>query len=219
MIIVGARGLAKELLEILAQRDALSNLHFFDNVSADVPEKLFGQFPVIRTFDQVQKIFEQTGDNSFSLGLGNPFLRQKLADHFLNIGGVLTSVVSPAAHLGKFDVKVGRGSCILPGVVITASVSLGEGCLLNPNSTVSHDSTLGRFVEISPGANITGNCTIRDYSFIGANATLLPKVLIGKEVVVGAGAVVTKDVPDYSVVAGVPAVVKRVNPPYEFAGK
>lgn len=216
MIIVGAKGLAKELLGILADRDALANLHFFDDVSPDAPEHLFGSFPVLRTFDQVRDVFRQTRDNSFALGLGNPFLRKKLADRFLELGGVLTSVVSPTASLGRFDVRIGPGSCILPGVVITASVSLGEGCLVNPNATISHDCSIGKFVEISPGANVTGNCTIGDYSFIGSNAVVLPRVNIGTQVIVGAGAAVTKDVPDHCVVAGVPAVVKKVNPPAEL---
>lgn len=216
MIIVGARGLAKELLDILAQRDALSNLHFFDNVSPDAPEELFGQFPVLRSFDEAANLFGKTNDNTFALGLGNPFLRHRLANHFLKIGGLLTSVISPSAKIGRFEVNIGNGCCILPGVVITASVTLGDGCLLNPNATISHDCSLGSFVEISPGANVTGNCVIGDFSFIGSNAVVLPKVKIGREVVVGAGAAVTKDVWDHQVVAGVPAVVKKVNAPNEF---
>lgn len=216
MIVAGAKGLAKELLEIFAQRDALKNLWFFDNVSTDVPELLFSRFPILTTLAQVKKIFSETGDSSFCLGLGNPILRQRLANEFTKIGGVLTSVISPNAYIGTFGTSLGPGCCVLHGAVITASVSIGSGCLVNPNATISHDSTLGKFVEISPGANITGNCFVGDYSFIGANAAVLPKVRIGRNVVVGAGAVVTKDVPDNCIVAGVPAVIKREIPSIEF---
>lgn len=52
-----------------------------------------------------------------------------------------------------------------------------------------------------------GGIEIGDYCFIGVGATILHSVKIGKGAVVCAGAVVTKDVPDYSVVAGVPAKV------------
>lgn len=213
MIVAGARGLAKELLEIFACRKALANLYFFDNVNPDAPSELFGQFRILRTLDEAREIFQQTGDPSFSLGLGNPVLRQKLANEFFKIGGILTSVISPAANIGQFGVAISAGCCILPGAVITSSVAIGRGCLINPNATISHDSTLGNFVEISPGVNVTGNCTIGHYSFIGANAVLLPKIKIGENVVVGAGAVVTKDVSDNSQVAGVPAVVKKHLPP------
>ena len=216
MIVAGAKGLAKELLDIFARRQQLSNLYFFDNVSPDAPDHLFGQFKILRTFDQVEDTFKKLGDFSFALGLGNPVLRQILANQFLKIGGVLTSVISPGADIGSFGVSIRPGCCILSGVVITSSVQIGQGCLINPNATISHDSILEDFVELSPGANVTGNCKIGGYSFIGANAVVLPKIKIGKNAIVGAGAVVTKDVADNSVVAGVPAVVKKQNPPIEF---
>lgn len=209
MIVAGAKGLAKELLEIFSQRNALSNLCFFDNVSKDVTEKLFNQFLIVRSFDQAQKIFEQIGDNAFCLGLGSPVLRRQLDHQFKAIGGILTSVISPKAEIGQFDSIIGQGCCILSGVVITSSVKLGRGCLVNPNATISHDSMLGNFVEISPGVNVTGNCRIGDFCFLGSNSVILPKVTIGQNVIVGAGAVVTKDVPDNCMVAGVPAVVKK----------
>lgn len=209
MIVVGAKGLAKELLEIFFQTKALANLHFFDNVSDDLPEKLFNQFPVIRTFEDARAIFRQTRDAGFALGLGNPVLRHRLDRQFQEIGGTLTSVVSPKTDIGHFDTIIGQGCCILPGAVITSNVRIGKGCLINPNVTISHDTAIGEFVELSPGVNVTGNCRIGDFSFLGANSVVLPRVSIGVNVIVGAGAVVTKDVPDNSVVAGVPAMIKR----------
>ena len=216
MVVAGAKGLAKELLDIFAQCDKLEGLWFFDNVSPDAPDLLFNRFTILRTFGQVEKVFRETGDFSFCLGLGNPLLRQKLAREFTRLGGVLTSVISPKAHVASFGTSLGSGCCVLPGAVITSSVSMGSGCLVNPNATISHDSTLGKFVEISPGANITGHCIVGDYSFIGANAVVLPKVHIGTNVIVGAGAVVTKSIGDNCIVAGVPAVVKRDIPSIEL---
>jgi sugar O-acyltransferase, sialic acid O-acetyltransferase NeuD family len=209
MIIAGARGLAKELLEVLAGADALKNLYFFDNVSDDVPEKLFDRFTIVRSFEEAKEIFRQTGDASFALGLGNPILRYNLCKEFQRIGGLLTSVISTKADIGQYGTTIAAGCCILPGVVITSSVKVGQACLLNPNATVSHDSVLGDFVEISPGVNITGNCVIGDFSFIGSNSVILPKVTVGKNVIVGAGAVVTRNVPDNCMVVGVPAVVRK----------
>lgn len=216
MVVAGAKGLAKELLEIFFQNNALANLYFFDNLSDDAPEKLFSQFPIARTFEEVKKIFRDTGDPSFSLGLGNPILRHKLCAQFLEAGGRLASVISPKTDIGRYDTRLGDGCCILPGVVITSGVTIGRGCLLNPNATISHDSTLGDFVEVSPGVNVTGNCRIGDYSFLGSNAVILPKVTVGTNVTVGAGAVVTRDLPDNCLAVGVPAVVRKKLPPPNF---
>lgn len=216
MIVAGAKGLAKEVLEIFSQKKALEGLYFFDNVSTDIPAKLFDRFPIVRSFDEARNVFRQTGDTSFCLGLGNPLLRRRLFEEFQKIGGRLVSVVSPGAEIAEFGTVLGPGCCILPGAVITSSVTLGRGCLVNPNATISHDCILGDFVEVSPGANITGNCHIGDYTFVGSNCVVLPKISVGRNVTVGAGAVVTKDIPDNSVVSGVPATLKRSVDPLNF---
>ena len=81
---------------------------------------------------------------------------------------------------------------------------------LNLKVTVSHDCVIGDFVEVSPGVNIAGNCNIGNGVNIGTNATVIPKITIGVNSIIAAGAVVTKNVPPNVMVAGVPAVIKKV---------
>ncbi|SHG75403.1 sugar O-acyltransferase, sialic acid O-acetyltransferase NeuD family [Chryseolinea serpens] len=217
MVVAGAKGFAKEVLEILAQCNDLENLYFFDDLSNPVPEKLVNRFPVLRTMEDVKKVFQQTGDLRFTLGLGNPVFRYRLCQRFLEAGGKLASTVSPNTDIGRFENKIGDGCNILSGTIITSHVTIGSGCLINPGCILSHDSVIGNFVELSPGVRITGSCSIGDYSVLGTNAVILPKVRVGQNVVVGAGAVITKDVPDNCVIAGVPGVIRRTLSPLELA--
>ena len=208
MLIIGAKGFAKEVLEILHQNGQTENLCFYDDVNDDLPGKLFGQFPILRTIGEAKTYFSQTS-NQFVLGIGNPFLRKKLCDKFESIGGELSTVISKNAEIGSFDNNVGNGVIVTSGVIITNSITIKKGALINLNCTIGHDTIIGEYVEICPNVNISGHCTIDDGVFIGTSATILPKVHIGKNSVVAAGAVVTKDVPSNVMVAGIPAVVKK----------
>ena len=135
---------------------------------------------------------------------------------FTDAGGELVSTISPNTDIGSFGTSIAAGCNILSGTIITNDVTLKIGCLINPGCTISHDSTLGDFVQVSPGARITGNCLIGNYSQLGTNSVILPRVKVGMNVIIGAGAVVTKDAPDNSMLAGVPAVVKKKLKPLEF---
>lgn len=211
MLIVGAKGFAKEVLEILHALGQIENTSFYDDVSEFVPDKLFGFFPVIRTMSEAVEYF-QTVDKQFVLGLGNPFLRKTLCDKFESIGGVLNSTMSPMAFIGSYDVEIGFGTNILPGAIVSNGSKLGKGCILYYNSIITHDCVIADFVEISPAVTILGRCKIGSCTQIGSNATILPDITIGQNVIIGAGSVVTKDVPDNTMVIGVPArVVKKLN--------
>lgn len=91
-----------------------------------------------------------------------------------------------------------------------APIRIGDNCLMGPNTclyTVTHPIE----PELRGDANIVyaKPITIGDNVWFGGNCVVLPGVTIGNHVVVGAGSVVTKDIPDYAVVAGNPAKIIR----------
>lgn len=88
-----------------------------------------------------------------------------------------------------------------------AEIRIGDDCLLGPRVCLY---TAGHPVETKPRVDLlefSKPISIGHRCWLGGNSIVLPGVTIGDEVVVGAGAVVTKDVPDGSVVAGNPARV------------
>ena len=109
-------------------------------------------------------------------------------------------------------VKFGKGVFINHSAILSASggIEFEDGVMVAPGvriATINHDMNNRHTIYTY------GKVTIKKNAWLGMNVTVCPGVTIGKYAVVGAGAVVTKDVPDYAVVGGVPAkVIKMLDP-------
>lgn len=208
MIIIGAKGFAKEVLEILHQKNETNSLCFYDDISNDLPETLFEKFPILRNEDEARKHFS-TIDTRFVIGIGNPHLRKKMFEKFSSLGGTPTSIISKNTEIGSFDNNFEDGIIITSGSILTNSITIKKGSMINLACTIGHDSTIGEFVEICPNVSISGHCNIGNNVFIGTGSTILPNITIGENSVIAAGSVVTKNIPDNVMAAGIPAVVKK----------
>lgn len=86
----------------------------------------------------------------------------------------------------------------------------GVGIVIHPRTIIGNNVSVSQFLTI--GSNHGTPAIIEDNVYIGPNVCLVENVRIGANSIIGAGAVVTKDIPPYSVAAGVPAkVIKQIN--------
>ena len=115
-----------------------------------------------------------------------------------------TTVIHPSAQIAE-NVTIGDGSVIFANAVINIGSVIGDSCIVNTAATVDHDNCLGEGVHISPGVHLGGDVEIGARSWIGIGASVMHGRVIGADVIVGAGAVVIKDVDDALTVVGVPA--------------
>ena len=109
-------------------------------------------------------------------------------------------------------VKFGKGVFLNHSAILSASggIEFEDGVMVAPGvriATINHDLNNRHTIYTY------GKVTIKKNAWLGMNVTVCPGVTIGRYAVVGAGAVVTKDVPDYAVVAGIPAKVIRMQDP------
>ncbi|WP_138495635.1 2,3,4,5-tetrahydropyridine-2,6-dicarboxylate N-acetyltransferase [Paenibacillus pinistramenti] len=127
--------------------------------------------------------------------------------------------IEPGAFIREM-VSIGDNAVIMMGAVINIGVSIGEGTMIDMGAVLGGRVQVGKMCHIGAGTVLAGvieppsaqPVVVEDDVLIGANAVVLEGVRIGEGAVVAAGAVVTEDVPPFTVVAGTPArVIKQVD--------
>jgi maltose O-acetyltransferase len=134
-----------------------------------------------------------------------------IRDYLLRLLILITSDPYSVAELWrKRGLEVGDGTCIYRDVVLPdyEDIYIGKNCVLTGCIILAHDASTNKYLGLKYGEpSITQKVFIEDDCFIGYRSIILMGVRIGKGSIVGAGAVVTHDVPSNSVVAGNPAKV------------
>lgn len=142
----------------------------------------------------------------FCIAIGNPHgrVRLQLHERLVEEGLQPVTIAHWTAHVAD-SACLESGSQVMAGAVISENVRIGRQCIVNTNASVDHDSVLEDGVEVAPGATLCGEVRVMVNGWICAGATLLPRVSIGPDAIVGAGAVVTRDVASGDTVVGTPA--------------
>jgi sugar O-acyltransferase (sialic acid O-acetyltransferase NeuD family) len=141
---------------------------------------------------------------SYVLGIGNNKIREKIGKNILERNSDLLTVVHPFSNISK-KTEIGKGVFISKGALVNPLTSIHDFVVLNTGCIIEHECTIEQAAHIAPGAVLAGNVYVGKRSFVGANAVVKQGVRIGDDVVIGAGSVILKDIPDGSIFVGNPA--------------
>ena len=213
-LILGAGGHGRVVLDILIQCRTYKPVAFLDS-----NPKLHGRrvdgLPILGDLSQLTDL-RRRGIRHVVIAIGDNGIRRSMGDTLEQNEFEIVNAIHPSAQLAK-NVSVGKGVVIAAGALICAHCQIGDYAILNTGSIIDHESMIGTSVHICPGVRLAGHVTVEAGAFIGIGATVIQNVRIGFESIIGAGAVVVRDVDPMTTVVGVPARIAKSAPsPGEF---
>jgi hypothetical protein len=209
LVVVGAGGFGREVLDVVAALNRESNVppfHLIGVLDANPSAANLSRLSALGiAYLGTEADWIAQGESAdFLVAIGSPSTRARVTRSFLDAGFNAATVVHPSAGLGTATV-IGSGSIVCAGAQISTNVQLGSHVHINPNATIGHDTVVEDFVSINPAATVSGDVTVHSEVLIGAGAVVLQGLTLGSGSTIGAAACVVRDVPAASTVKGVPA--------------
>ena len=204
LVIYGAGGFGREtalLVEQINANERQWNLIGFydDNIAKGVD---VDSLPILGGLKDAQG---RTAKTSLIIAIADPAIREVVANALDTHAYDFPTLIPPGAMPGRSSNRLGKGSIVTAGCVLTTGITIEDFCIINLSTTIGHDVTVGAFSTVMPGCNISGNVLIGRGCMIGTGVQMLQNLRLGKSCKVGAGAVVTKNFGDFATVVGVPA--------------
>jgi len=203
IIIYGASGFGRELAW-LAETCQAKVVCFVDDDAAKQGKDL-NRIPVLDLADAGEKFPEA----AVVAAVGNPKIREHLVVKMLKTGFGFETLIHPRTELSRW-IETGAGTVICAGCILTTNIIFGKHVQINLDSTIGHDVVMDDYATLAPGVHISGHVHLGKRVYVGTGAVIIngkegSPLTIGTDAIIGAGACVTKSIPQGETWVGVPA--------------
>jgi sugar O-acyltransferase (sialic acid O-acetyltransferase NeuD family) len=205
IVIIGAGGFGREVAELIEEINSDKktwNLLGFIDETVEKQRMVINNNTVLGSFDWFEN---KSRHNLWTVcALGNPRdkynLINKVSAYYVNFA----NLIHPDAKINKYS-ELGYGSIICCNSFVSVNTKIGNHVSINPGCGIGHDTIIEDYSSLYWNVTLSGNVCIHEGCEIGSKAIVIPKRTLGKWCVIGAGAVVIKDIPDNCTAVGVPA--------------
>lgn len=208
LVIIGAGGFGREVLAWARQSTAFRSEWDIKGFLDDNLDALAGKRTPAAIVGKLSD-YEPRPEDVFICAIGRPDLRRRVHELITGRGGEFTNVIHRTVVMAD-NVELGRGVLLCPYVIVSANATVRDGVAVNLHASIDHDADVGRWSQINCHCDVTGAVVLEDEVFMGSHASVLPGLRVGAKAVIGAGAVVTKNIPPNTTAVGVPARALRI---------
>ena len=136
--------------------------------------------------------------------VGSAKVRQQIIEKLKGSNINFATLIDPSVILSK-RVEIGEGTIICAGTILTVDIKIGKHVIINLDCTLGHDDVTDDFVTIYPSVNVSGNVSVGKCCELGTGMQIIQGKTITSGVILGAGAVVVKDIIESGTYIGCPA--------------
>lgn len=205
LIIFGASGFGREVAWAVERVNSVTPtwnlLGFMDDDDSIQGNEINGYKVLGKTSN-----IKEYSNAYFVCAVGASKVREKIINNMkvINPDIKFGTVIDPSVEMSDF-VTIGEGSIICAHTIVTVNISIGNHVIINLDCTVGHDAVLQDFVTLYPSVNVSGNTNIGHAVELGTGMQIIQGKTVGNYSIVGAGAVVVKDIPEKCTAVGSPA--------------
>lgn len=206
LYIIGAGGFGRETAWLVERINGVTptwNLKGFIDDNETLWESSEGGYPVLGGCEYLKSL----GHVSAVCAVGSARVRQVIIEKLEDSNITFATVIDPSVLISS-KTAIGRGTIICAGSIITVDARIGSHVIVNLDCTLGHDAVVDDYVTIYPNVNVSGNVEIETCCEIGTGAQIIQGKRIAADTIIGAGAVVVKDLTESGTYVGNPA--KRI---------
>ena len=205
LVIFGASGFGREVawaVERLNKVTPTWNLLGFMDDADDIQGTEINGYKVLGKTADVSNY----PDAYFVVAVGASRTREKIVSNMKMVNPSIKfgTVIDPSVEMSDL-VTIGEGTIICAHTIITVIIEIGSHVIINLDCTVGHDAVLQDFVTLYPSVNVSGITNIGHAVELGTGMQIIQGKTVGDYSIVGAGAVVVKDIPAKCTAVGSPA--------------
>ena len=207
-IIIGA-GTYGEVYLAYLQEAGVDIVGFLDDDLKYTNQNVRG-IPVLGPISKLDTLKKTDGIEAVYCPLGNNKLRVKFLERARELGYKTPNYIHPSVIISP-NVSIGEGVYILLGTTIMPHTTIKDFVMISMGVHLAHHCVLKEGVFLSTGCNFGASIHAHKYAYCGISSTIMTGIHeLGEDCLIGAGAVVIRDVPERAVMAGVPAKVLKI---------